>query len=160
MWFESGFEPLQNQINQVVRESETRLVKLRSAAKTARVFVADKFRRRSLALGICPDRRLLAPTVHPDGQLLLRTLSRSRNMELFPRVWGHPEHVKKFLPEQALNDGRFHSRRFCASTLFWRSEIQGHPRLTGRRGKISEQSAKAARFPSASWFEEFFRGRA
>ena len=37
LWSESQFAPLQDQIDRVVRESETRLLKLRSAAKTARV---------------------------------------------------------------------------------------------------------------------------
>jgi GTPase SAR1 family protein len=44
LWSESGFESLQNQINQVVRESETRLLKLRSAAKTARVILEETMR--------------------------------------------------------------------------------------------------------------------
>jgi GTPase SAR1 family protein len=44
LWSESGFEALQNQINQVVRESEARLVKLREAAKTARVILEETIR--------------------------------------------------------------------------------------------------------------------
>ncbi len=44
LWSESGFEALQSQINQVVRESETRLLKLRSAAKTARVILEETIR--------------------------------------------------------------------------------------------------------------------
>src|SRR4029079_9431424 len=37
IWTESRFGPLQDQIDRVVRESETRVTKLRSAVKTARV---------------------------------------------------------------------------------------------------------------------------
>ncbi len=41
LWSESQFAPLQEQIDRVVRESETRLLKLRSATKTARVVLAE-----------------------------------------------------------------------------------------------------------------------
>ncbi len=41
LWKESGFEALQNQIDQVVRESETRMVKLRSAIKTAGIILGE-----------------------------------------------------------------------------------------------------------------------
>ncbi len=41
LWQESGFEALQKQIDRVVRESETRTVKLRSAVKTASVILGE-----------------------------------------------------------------------------------------------------------------------
>jgi GTPase Era involved in 16S rRNA processing len=52
LWSESGFESLQNQINQVVRESETRLLKLRSAAKTARVILEETIRELQSAVDV------------------------------------------------------------------------------------------------------------
>ena len=52
LWSESGFEPLQNQINQVVRESETRVLKLRSAAKTARVILDETIRELQTAVEV------------------------------------------------------------------------------------------------------------
>jgi GTPase Era involved in 16S rRNA processing len=41
LWKESEFQALQNQIDRVVRESETRLLKLRSAIRTARVVIDE-----------------------------------------------------------------------------------------------------------------------
>ena len=41
LWQESGFDALQKQIDRVVRESETRTVKLRSAVKTASVILGE-----------------------------------------------------------------------------------------------------------------------
>ena len=41
LWNESRFQPLQDQISRVVRESETLLVKLRSAIKTAHVMIGE-----------------------------------------------------------------------------------------------------------------------
>ncbi len=52
LWSESGFEPLQNQVNQVVRESESRLLKLRSAAKTARVILEETIREMQAAVDV------------------------------------------------------------------------------------------------------------
>jgi len=41
LWTESRFGPLQDQIDRVVRESETRVTKVRSAVKTARVVLGE-----------------------------------------------------------------------------------------------------------------------
>jgi GTPase SAR1 family protein len=41
LWQESHFQPLQDQISRVVRDSETQLTKLRSAVKTARVILGE-----------------------------------------------------------------------------------------------------------------------